>query len=87
MKRLKTWKTKSGYKIIQILSDRSNVFPPFANDVKQIIESWGKLLETNCSIYIPSHGTADDRLLVQNDYYNRIMKIWDYDIMQNKLPG
>lgn len=62
---------------------KGSVFPPFANDIRQMIESWGKLLETNCSIYIPSHGTANDRLLVQKDYRKRIMKIRDYDIVQN----
>lgn len=48
-----------------------SVFPPYANDIKQIVNSWGSLLETECSIFIPSHGTANDRLLVQKDYNKR----------------
>lgn len=48
-----------------------SVFPPFAEDCKQMIQSWGKLLETNCSIFIPSHGTENNRLLVQKDYKKR----------------
>lgn len=49
-----------------------SVFPPYANDVRQMINSWGKLLDTKCSVFIPSHGSADSRSLVQRDYNNRI---------------
>jgi hydroxyacylglutathione hydrolase len=48
-----------------------SVFPPFANDVKQIVKSWGVLLDTNCSVFIPSHGSANSRALVQNNYDKR----------------
>jgi len=48
-----------------------SVFPPYANDIKQMVNSWGSLLETECSIFIPSHGSANDRLLVQKDYNKR----------------
>jgi len=48
-----------------------SVFPPYAEDVEMMIKSWGKLLETNCSEYIPSHGTANSRLLVKKDYNKR----------------
>jgi hydroxyacylglutathione hydrolase len=45
-----------------------SVFPPFANDIIQMIRSWGMLLETDCRIFIPSHGTANPRVLVQKEY-------------------
>jgi hydroxyacylglutathione hydrolase len=45
-----------------------SVFPPYAQDVKQMIYSWGKLLETNCATFIPSHGTANRRSLVLKEY-------------------
>ena len=48
-----------------------SIFPPYANDTKQMIKSWGLLLETNCSVFIPAHGSADCRLLVQNEYNKR----------------
>jgi glyoxylase-like metal-dependent hydrolase (beta-lactamase superfamily II) len=44
-----------------------SVFPPFADDVKQMTESWGKLLETNCRLFLPGHGTANKRSLVQKN--------------------
>jgi hypothetical protein len=50
---------------------KSSVFPPVAEDPKEMIKSWGKLLETGCQVFIPSHGSADKRLLVQKEYDKR----------------
>lgn len=44
-----------------------SVFPPFADDVKQMTESWGKLLQTNCRLFLPGHGTANKRSLLQKN--------------------
>ena len=52
-----------------------SVFPPYAEDKNTMIKSWGKLLETKCTVFLPSHGTANNRLLVQKDYNRRIKKI------------
>jgi hydroxyacylglutathione hydrolase len=52
-----------------------SVFPPYAEDKDLMIKSWGKLLETKCSEFLPSHGTANSRLLVQRDYNKRIKKL------------
>jgi hydroxyacylglutathione hydrolase len=57
---------------------RWSVFPPYANDIKAMIESWGKLLETSCNIFIPSHGTENSRSLVQKDYFKRIKRYPDF---------
>lgn len=35
-----------------------SVFPPFADNVKQLIQSWELLLETGASIFLPSHGQS-----------------------------
>lgn len=51
-----------------------SVFPPFAQDTMQMIKSWGNLLETNCSIFLPSHGSSNSRQLVQKDYYRKFKK-------------
>jgi len=48
-----------------------SVFPPYAENAERMVQSWGKLLETNCSKFIPSHGTENSRLLVQKDYNKR----------------
>lgn len=52
-----------------------SVFPPYALDAELMIQSWGRLLDTNCSVFIPSHGTANSRLLVQKDYKKRNRKL------------
>jgi hydroxyacylglutathione hydrolase len=48
-----------------------SVFPPFADNENEIIKSWGKLLETDCSIFLPSHGTPDCRKLLLKEYKKR----------------
>jgi len=57
----------------------NSIFPPYAQDVNLMIKSWGKLLETKCSEFLPSHGTANSRLLVQKDYNKRLKKITAYN--------
>ena len=56
-----------------------SVFPPYAEDKDMMIKSWGKLLETKCSEFLPSHGSVNSRLLVQKDYNKRIKKITAYN--------
>jgi hydroxyacylglutathione hydrolase len=50
---------------------KGSAFPPFALDTRQMIESWGKLLDTGCRLFLPSHGTSDSRELVERDYNKR----------------
>jgi hydroxyacylglutathione hydrolase len=50
---------------------KGSVFPPYAEYVDQMIKSWGKLLETKCTQFLPAHGTSNSRLLVQKCYDNR----------------
>jgi glyoxylase-like metal-dependent hydrolase (beta-lactamase superfamily II) len=54
---------------------KSSIFPPVAEDPDEMIRSWGKLLETNCSIFLPSHGSANDRSLVQREFDRRTGKL------------
>ena len=51
-----------------------SIFPPFATDTKLLIASWEKLINTNCSKFIPSHGTSNNRDVVikQFDYYKNM---------------
>jgi|WetSurSiteA1Bulk_404760.scaffolds.fasta_scaffold13082_2 hydroxyacylglutathione hydrolase len=51
---------------------RGSVFPPYADDVEQMVKSWGKLLETGCGVFLPSHGSANSRKLVERNYHRRI---------------
>jgi hydroxyacylglutathione hydrolase len=51
---------------------KGSIFPPFAEDPKQMIESWDKLLETGCKIFLPSHGSENSRDLVKKEYERRL---------------
>ena len=44
---------------------RNSVFPPFADDVKEMVKSWGLLLDTRCCIFLPGHGSEIKRELLQ----------------------
>lgn len=48
-----------------------SIFPPYASDVSQMIKSWGVLLETNCSLFIPGHGSANSRKIVLENFEKR----------------
>lgn len=51
---------------------KNSIFPPYAEDVSQMIKSWGKLLDTNCSVYLHSHGSANSRQLVLYEYQKKL---------------
>lgn len=46
---------------------RNSVLPPFADDLPELIKSWGQLLETNCSCFLPGHGNEISRDLLQRE--------------------
>jgi hydroxyacylglutathione hydrolase len=48
-----------------------SVLPPYAMDVKQMISGWRILLETDCSVFLPAHGSANSRSLVQKEFDRR----------------
>jgi glyoxylase-like metal-dependent hydrolase (beta-lactamase superfamily II) len=47
---------------------KKSIFPPYADDTAKMIESWGKLLHTDCQIFLPGHGRAVKRSLLQKEY-------------------
>jgi hydroxyacylglutathione hydrolase len=47
---------------------KNSIFPPFADDIAGMINSWGKLLNTGCEIFLPGHGGAIRRALVYREY-------------------
>lgn len=59
---------------------KHSVFPPFAVNPKKMIESWGKLLETGCTLYLPGHGNGKHRELLQRQY-NKYLKKYKLDTL------
>jgi hydroxyacylglutathione hydrolase len=50
------------------------VLPPYLVDKEMLVRSWGKLLNTGCRLFLPSHGGAVSRERLQRAYDKRIMK-------------
>lgn len=48
-----------------------SVFPPFADDARQLISSWGILLDTGCLLFMPGHGSPDSRGLLEKCHGRR----------------
>ena len=48
-----------------------SVFPPYAEDSDQLVKSWRSLLETNCQIFLPSHGGSKNRSQLLTEYQKR----------------
>lgn len=46
------------------------IFPPFADDVTILMESWKRLLDTGCTTFLPSHGNA----ITRQDLLNTLEK-------------
>lgn len=50
---------------------RGSISPPFADDIGLMVRSWGTLLETQCSIFLPAHGNQRSRELLLRKYAER----------------
>lgn len=47
---------------------KTSIFQPFADDIGEAVRSWQRLLDTDCSTYLPAHGGAIRRKLVLKEY-------------------
>ena len=49
-------------------------FPPFADDVDELLRSWKKLLGTGCQAFLPGHGKPVSRQQLTAEYDKRSLK-------------
>ena len=56
----------------------STAFPPYADNISEMIESWGILLNTDCKIFLPGHGREIKRNHLENEYKKYIRKFNNY---------
>jgi glyoxylase-like metal-dependent hydrolase (beta-lactamase superfamily II) len=63
---------------------KNSTFPPYSDDIVKMIESWGKLLNTDCIIFLPGHGKEISRNLLQREYGKYARK---HNTRYKKLPG
>jgi len=47
---------------------RNSILPPYAENLNEMIESWEKLLNTTCKVFLPGHGREIQRKLLQKEY-------------------
>ena len=55
-----------------MVNKNGNIFPPFADFPELLPEAWKNLLDTNCRIFLPSHGNEINRNLLEIKYYDLI---------------
>jgi len=46
----------------------NSVFPPYADNPAKLIESWQKLLKTDCDTFLPGHGKEIKQKLLKKEY-------------------
>lgn len=51
-----------------------SVYPPFADDIELMANSWKKILNTGCSRFLPGHGSENSRELLQKQYEKEFIK-------------
>jgi hydroxyacylglutathione hydrolase len=47
---------------------KGSVLPPYGSDLSLMVKSWGSLLDTGASLFLPGHGTAINRDLLETKY-------------------
>jgi glyoxylase-like metal-dependent hydrolase (beta-lactamase superfamily II) len=47
---------------------KNSVLPPFADSIPELIQSWKKLLDSGCHIFLPGHGKEISRILLEKEY-------------------
>ncbi len=52
----------------------NSTFPPYADDIGEMVKKWGKLLETNCNIFLPGHGGEVKRKLLKREFEKYSLK-------------
>ncbi|MCF8379722.1 MAG: MBL fold metallo-hydrolase [Bacteroidales bacterium] len=49
----------------------NSIFPPFASDISELINSWEKLLKTDCTLFLPGHGKEVPREMLERELEKR----------------
>jgi glyoxylase-like metal-dependent hydrolase (beta-lactamase superfamily II) len=50
------------------------VFPPFANDIPELLKSWQRLIDAGCRTYFPGHGKPISLQKLKVSYEKRIKR-------------
>ncbi len=66
---------------------RRSVYPPFAMEPKQLVDSWTRLLKTGCQLFLPGHGRAVSREKLERNYNQKHSKPIDTIIQLKSMPS
>lgn len=47
---------------------KNSAFPPFADDIQSLFQSWKKLLDSECAYFYPGHGSPFSREVMEKTY-------------------
>ena len=53
---------------------KNSVFPPYADNQTEMINSWNVLLDTDCNTFLPGHGKEIKKEFLQKEYYKYARK-------------
>ncbi len=48
---------------------KRSIYPPFCDDTAEMLKSWDKLIDTECSLFLPGHGTVITHTRLLSQYY------------------
>jgi len=65
---------------------RKTVFPPYADNIGEMIDSWKKLLCSDCELFLPGHGNEIKRSLLQKSYDKKYMKAQHLGLNESYRP-
>ncbi|MGL4800157.1 MAG: MBL fold metallo-hydrolase [Cellulosilyticaceae bacterium] len=54
---------------------RGSVYPPYAMDVGVLLNSWKRLLDMGCQVFLPGHGMMNTTKCVENTYKKLTRKL------------
>lgn len=50
---------------------KNSIYPPFSDDPGKMVDSWKKLMETKCEIFLPGHGEEIRRERLKREFEKR----------------
>ena len=56
---------------------RNSIFPPFADNVPEMLNSWEKLLDTGCRLFLPGHGKSIKREKLLQEFNARKLQSFE----------
>jgi hydroxyacylglutathione hydrolase len=63
---------------------KNRIYPPFVSDKESLIKTWKKLIDGNCSLFLPGHGESITKELLEKEYQRISKNIKEYQRISMK---